>query len=94
MNQRENFFTYTNSKVVLIQNIKDGFKFIELDLTLDKDGDIFATHNYKYFYKITNISDTNNSLADYLDFGIRKKSDYGRSSGIQTHDLTHPKGAR
>lgn len=52
----------------MIQSIKEGFRLIELDLMLDKDGDIFAAHDYKHFYKITNAPDTNNSLADYLDY--------------------------
>ena len=60
-------FTYTNSKEALIQSIKEGFRLIELDLALDKDGDIFAAHDYKHFYKITNAPNTNNSLADYLN---------------------------
>lgn len=60
-------FTYTNSKEALIQSIDEGFNLIELDLALDKDGDIFAAHDYKHFYKITNAPNTNNSLADYLN---------------------------
>lgn len=47
-------FTYTNSKEALLQSIKEGFKFIELDLVLDLQGEIFAAHDYKHFYKITN----------------------------------------
>lgn len=60
-------FAYTNSKEALIQSIKEGFRLIELDLMFDKDGDIFAAHDYKHFYKITNAPNTNNSLADYLN---------------------------
>ena len=47
-------FTYTNSKEALLQSIKEGFKFIELDLSLDSQGEIFAAHDYKHFYTITN----------------------------------------
>lgn len=60
-------FAYTNSKEALIQSIKEGFRLIELDLALDKDGDIFAAYDYKHFYKITNAPNINNSLADYLN---------------------------
>ena len=37
-----------------MQSIDEGFKFIELDLMLDSDGEIFAAHDYEHFYKITN----------------------------------------
>ena len=57
-------FAYTNSLEALIQSIDEGFKLIELDLALDKDGDIFAAHDYKHFYKITNAP----NYADYLDY--------------------------
>ena len=52
-------FTYTNSKEALIQSINEGFRLIELDLMLDKDGDIFAAHDYKHFYGITNAPNPN-----------------------------------
>lgn len=58
-------FAYTNSKEALIQSIDEGFRLIELDLVLDKDGDIFAAHDYKHFYGITNAP----NYADYLDYG-------------------------
>lgn len=58
-------FAYTNSKEALLQSIKEGFRLIELDLALDKDGDIFAAHDYKHFYGITNAP----NYADYLDYG-------------------------
>ena len=57
-------FTYTNSKEALLQSINEGFKFIELDLMLDEDGEIFAAHDYEHFYRITGakFDDKNASL--------------------------------
>lgn len=46
-------FSYTNSREALLQSIAEGFKFIELDLVLNDEGEIFATHDYKHFYGIT-----------------------------------------
>lgn len=54
LSENDTLFTYTNSKEALLQSIKEGFTFIELDLMLDSDGDIFAAHDYEHFYKITN----------------------------------------
>lgn len=73
MSENNNLFTYTNSKEALLQSINEGFKFIELDLMLDSDGDIFAAHDYKHFYTITNANfDDENALQtppskDYLN---------------------------
>lgn len=47
-------YTYSNSKEALLQSIAKGYTFIELDLMLDSDGEIFGAHDYKYFYGITN----------------------------------------
>lgn len=46
-------YSYTNSRQALLQSISEGFKFIELDLVLDADGEIFAAHDYAHFYRIT-----------------------------------------
>ncbi len=44
---------YTNSKQALQHAFANGYKYIELDLTLDADGDIFAAHDYKHLYETT-----------------------------------------
>lgn len=49
-------YTYTNSKEALLQSIREGFKFIEIDLMLDSKGEIFGAHDYKHFYDITSDS--------------------------------------
>lgn len=82
MIENHQHFTYTNSKEALLQSIDEGFKFIELDLMLDSDGEIFAAHDYEHFYKITNAKfEDKNALQsppskDYL----KKAKIYGRFS--------------
>lgn len=84
-------FTYTNSKEALLQSIKEGFKFIELDLVLDWEGEIFAAHDYKHFYKITNaplVEILNDSAfappsKDY----IKNAKIYGRFSPLTLQDI-------
>ncbi len=50
------FHTYTNCKQALYNAYTNGYKYIELDLMLDADGDIFAAHDYAHFYEITGHS--------------------------------------
>ncbi len=50
------FHTYTNCKQALHNAYANGYKYIELDLMLDADGDIFAAHDYARFYEITGQS--------------------------------------
>ncbi len=45
--------TSTNCLQALQQAAEQGYKYIELNLLLDADGDIFAAHDYYHFYKIT-----------------------------------------
>ena len=47
-------YTYSNSKEALLASIHKGYRFIELDLMLDSDGEIFGAHDYAHFYGITN----------------------------------------
>lgn len=49
-------YTYTNSKEALLQSVSEGFRYIELDLMLNSEGEIFAVHDYKHFYSITNAA--------------------------------------
>ena len=46
-------YAYTNSKEALLETLARGFRFIELDLMLDDEGEIFGAHDYKHFYSIT-----------------------------------------
>lgn len=50
----EKTYTYSNSKEALLKAIAAGYTFIELDLMLNEDGEIFGAHDYKHFYSITN----------------------------------------
>ena len=82
-------FSYTNSKEALLQSISEGFKFIELDLMLDIDGDIFAAHDYEHFYGITGAKFTDKTALqrppskDY----IRKARIYGRFSPLEKDEI-------
>lgn len=85
-------FTYTNSKEALLQSIKEGFRFIELDLSLDSQGEIFAAHDYKHFYKITNAP----NYAEFLDYSafappskdyIKNAKIYGRFTPLTLQDI-------
>lgn len=48
-----NVYTYSNAKEALLESLNAGYTFIELDLMLDSDGEIFGAHDYKHFYNIT-----------------------------------------
>lgn len=76
-------FTYTNSKEALLQSIKEGFKFIELDLALNAQGEIFAAHDYKHFYKITNAlpKDFNADMLNHIAF-VPPSKDYIKNAKI------------
>ena len=82
-------FSYTNSKEALLQSISEGFKFIELDLMLDIDGDIFAAHDYEHFYGITGAEFADKAVLqrppskDY----IRKGRIYGRFSPLEKDEI-------
>ena len=82
-------FAYTNSKEALLQSISEGFRFIELDLMLDIDGDIFAAHSYEDFYKMTGAEFADKSALqsppskDYL----KKARIYGRFSVLDKDDI-------
>ena len=88
-------FTYTNSKETLLQSIKEGFRFIELDLSLDSQGEIFAAHDYKHFYKITNAlpKDLNEDIFAYSAFAppskdyIKNAKIYGRFTPLTLQDI-------
>ena len=88
-------FTYTNSKEALLQSIKEGFRFIEIDLSLDAQGEIFAAHDYKHFYKITNAlpKNFNENIFSHSAFAppskdyIKNAKIYGRFTPLQAHDI-------
>lgn len=48
-------FLYTNSREAVIDSLKRGFQFIELDLIETDDGHLLAAHDRDYFCKITGI---------------------------------------
>ncbi|MGI0439563.1 hypothetical protein ACRE1S_03415 [Helicobacter himalayensis] len=51
--KEQKHYAYTNSKEALLHTFVNGFKFVELDLMLDSEGNIFGAHDYKHFYAIT-----------------------------------------
>ncbi|RAX54497.1 hypothetical protein CCY99_03880 [Helicobacter sp. 16-1353] len=50
-----NGLTYTNSREALEKSLKNGYKFIEIDLMKSIEGVIFGAHDYKHFDKITGV---------------------------------------
>lgn len=69
-------YTYSNSKEALLQSINNGYTFIELDLMLDSDGQIFGEHDYKHFYGITNAP------KDLIDSNSPPSKDYIKQAKI------------
>lgn len=71
-----NDFTYTNSYEAVLDSIKKGFEFIELDLLETKDGDIIAGHDWKYFKRSIgkiDYSDDPLSIKDIYNAKINNK---------------------
>lgn len=69
-------YSYTNSKEALLASLKNGYKFIEIDLMLDKDGKIFGAHDYKHFYSITNAP------KDVMESALPPSKDYIKNAKI------------
>ena len=44
---------YTNSREALERALRDGYRFVELDLRKTIGGDYFAAHRYREFYEMT-----------------------------------------
>lgn len=44
---------YTNSREALERALRDGYRFVELDLRKTIGGDYFAAHRYRKFYEMT-----------------------------------------
>ena len=85
--QNDKFFTYTNSKEALLQSINEGFEFIELDLMLDDEGDIFAAHDYEHFYKIANALSTQNTQTPPSKDYIRQTKIYERFTPLDKDNI-------
>lgn len=69
-------FLYTNSKEAVIDSIKRGFVFIEIDMLVTKDKHIIGGHDWNHFKKITNIQDSTDeplTLADAHSLLIKNK---------------------
>ena len=45
---------YTNSKEAILNSISKGAKYIELDLSLTRDGKLVAVHDWHWFNELTN----------------------------------------
>lgn len=78
--------TYTNSKEAVLQSIRNGIKYIELDLQLTSDGKLVAVHDWKDFRKMTHNSDScSDCPLDYETF--RKSLIYGKYHPLTCDDI-------
>lgn len=49
---------YTNSREALLLSIEAGFRLVELDFSMTRDGDWFTTHDWEYWAKRTGYKGT------------------------------------
>lgn len=63
--------TYTNSLEAVLLSIKNGYKFIELDLALTADSVLVAVHDWKEFNEITGFPLKKDTVPSYADFTKR-----------------------
>ena len=83
---------YLNSLEAVQSSIKNGFKFIELDLLETPDGDLIAAHDWKTFHKITGYSSQNNAISskEARKRKIFKNQTVLTSSGIKEIFIQNP----
>lgn len=84
-------YTYLNSKESLLKSLKNGYKYIEVDLQLTVDSILVCVHDWEQFNKMTipNLcrKDTNiyRKIPPYKEFYSRKI--YGKFSPLSFSDL-------
>ena len=73
---------YTNSLEALIQSIKNGYKFIEVDLCITDDKNLVAMHDFEHFKQITKTKGINNTLEEIKHLKI-----YGKYTPLLVSDI-------
>lgn len=61
-------FHYTNSGEAVEDALQKGFRFIELDLLLTRDGHIVSGHSWKDLKKVCGIADADDTPLSYREF--------------------------
>lgn len=79
---------YTNSLEAVKQSIANGYKFIELDLLVTKDGKIVAAHDWRYFNRITGHQHLDKQALSVSEFRKRKiHGKYTPLSDVEINEL-------
>ena len=76
---------YTNSLEAISKSIKNGFKYIELDIHVSKDNKLVFLHDWLSFKKSTNFAKLDNNPMSYDDY-IKSKI-YNKYSVITVEKL-------
>lgn len=66
-----NGYIYTNSLEAVQNSIKDGYKFIELDLALTADSILVAVHDWREFNEMTGYPQKNDTIPTFEEFTKR-----------------------
>lgn len=81
-------FTYTNSLEAVLDSLRKGFRFIEIDMLETSDGHILGAHDWKTFKSLTGIKDNSDSPLSFSEIQeLRTDNKYTVLSGNSISNL-------
>lgn len=63
---------YTNSREAMMESIRKGYKYLEVDMDSTSDGTIVAVHDWAYFNEITNYWYKKENPSSFKEFKQRR----------------------
>lgn len=81
-------YTYSNSEEALIQSLKAGYRFIEIDMLVTDDRHIIGAHDWENFAKV--ISSNARTLSEIKKYKVHDKLTVLHDETIKKYFLEYP----